>query len=1304
MQIAPPFFAPYRQKKEDFFMYEKKVGKRLLTWVLVLVMTLSLLPLNVLAVEGDPATDGGAAATDDKLHFTKEATLDPQTGEIIVHMEAWATGEVTTSTSTEALDIVLVLDVSGSMKEDFIQEKSEFVPVYNLDKEKTYYVEGYYNYHEVTWCADCNKWTRGCMGASGWHVSLGKYEAKTNADDSNSDHEQLYEYSYTPGQNKLDALKGAVKSFIDNVATKSPGSRISIVKFAGDKSSEVGNDMYFYGNYNRTQIVKKLTAVTTSGAAELKAAVNALNYGGATAADYGIEKAQEALSEADTSHKKVVVLFTDGEPNHQNGFDYSVAAATINTARTMKTDTTIYTIGVFREPDNNVDTYMSSTSSNYPSASAATQITPPYWTVTDGGYDLGDYYKKVNNADDLLKAFETVSSEVTPGTALGSTAVLTDVIAPNCSLVVPPEGTSAITAYTVDKTANRWSTTSTLLEGNAVTVIGQEVLVTGFDYSANCVTATPKPNTSDDYGKKLVVEFKVQNNNYGGTQPTNASAAIKDANGSTVKSVDNPTVPAQVKLPTRTEDYTVSKVYDGEGYDIKENIAGLVTGLVPVNSTNNAYVDLTYTIKDSTGATVGTYTIPAGQTTGTWDGTSDIKTPAGVGDYTYTVTVTGTDKEKTENSGSQNYDAKFSITAKPVTFTGETDTKQWTGSEQSITGITVNGLVAGHNYEGLTYCAKGTTPDTYNGEFSGEPVIKDAEGNVVTTNYQVTKTPGTLTITNSTSTAIVTFKIDGGTWADGGTTDKTAQVTLTNGTGTLAGVTIPTGAADNDHEGAGVWKNASGNEVTLSETTTITGDTTYTLTFKANEVEPTTYVDVTVNYYKDSVTTEADTNCYLDKFIIKNQPVDSTITIGDVELNLFKPTTGGYMNGVQQGTVPYTVQEEDNIINVLYTKEIKPDTILGVLNKYVQKQFNSTYGYPTTAEFTVDAVVTKNVPVITNASEGQIATQELSPVGTYTGTVSLSAGTSKLFGFSGTEDTPLYANTNYQVTVKERDANLSYVTCDTAEYRFNFTTDANGKVNNIQGVTITNTYYYKPTYRPPTPTVVIPDDDALGLNTTDHFAYIVGYGNGEVRPQNNITRAEVATIFFRLLTDDVRDENLTKTNRYSDVAATSWYNTAVSTLSSMGIITGYPDGTFRPNAAITRAEFAAIAARFDNDGDKTAAKFSDIANHWAKDEISIAYNNGWITGYPDGTFGPQRDITRAETMTLVNRVLNRQPETEDDLLPNMTVWTDNANPKAWYYLAVQEATNSHYYKFKTNSKYEKWTELRETRDWTQLEK
>ena len=227
----------------------------------------------------------------------------------------------------------------------------------------------------------------------------------------------------------------------------------------------------------------------------------------------------------------------------------------------------------------------------------------------------------------------------------------------------------------------------------------------------------------------------------------------------------------------------------------------------------------------------------------------------------------------------------------------------------------------------------------------------------------------------------------------------------------------------------------------------------------------------------------------------------------------------------------------------------------------------------------------------------------------------------------------------------------------------------------------------------------------------DHWAYtaikrmytrglMVGVNETTFAPSQELSRAMLAVILYAR----AGQPTVEAANPFTDVPADSWYTDAVIWAAENGIVSGFGDGTFRPNAAITRAEFAAIAARFDNDGDKTAAKFSDIATHWAKDEISIAYNNGWITGYPDGTFGPQRDITRAETMTLVNRVLNRQPETEEDLLPNMTVWTDNANPKAWYYLAVQEATNSHYYEFKTNSQYEKWTELRETRDWTQLEK
>lgn len=240
-------------------------------------------------------------------------------------------------------------------------------------------------------------------------------------------------------------------------------------------------------------------------------------------------------------------------------------------------------------------------------------------------------------------------------------------------------------------------------------------------------------------------------------------------------------------------------------------------------------------------------------------------------------------------------------------------------------------------------------------------------------------------------------------------------------------------------------------------------------------------------------------------------------------------------------------------------------------------------------------------------------------------------------------------------------------------------------------------------HRPkPKPTVEISDDDALGLNNTDHFAYVVGYENGEVQPQNSITRAEVAAIFFRLLEDGIRSENFTHQNDFSDVAADAWYCSSVSTLSRMGIIAGYPDGTFRPNAPITRAEFAAIATRFDNNGDKTPVSFTDIIGHWAEGEITVAANHGWVSGYGDDTFRPQNQITRAETMSLVNRVLKRLPETPADLLPDMITWTDNADTSSWYYLPVQEATNSHYYEFKENSKHEKWTELRETRDWSKL--
>lgn len=219
------------------------------------------------------------------------------------------------------------------------------------------------------------------------------------------------------------------------------------------------------------------------------------------------------------------------------------------------------------------------------------------------------------------------------------------------------------------------------------------------------------------------------------------------------------------------------------------------------------------------------------------------------------------------------------------------------------------------------------------------------------------------------------------------------------------------------------------------------------------------------------------------------------------------------------------------------------------------------------------------------------------------------------------------------------------------------------------------------------------------LNGEDHYAYLLGYEDGTVRPNGSISRAEVATVLFRLLKDDVRMQNLTKDNAYSDVPDTAWYAAAVSTLSKMGVISGYPDGTFRPNAPITRAEFAAMIARFDETAKSADTPFTDISGHWAENAIGKAYGNGWVEGSSKTVFCPESNLTRAETATLLNRVLHRLPEKESDLLANQIVWPDNPET-FWGYLAIQEATNSHEYERKADGVHETQTAKRENRDWS----
>jgi len=212
------------------------------------------------------------------------------------------------------------------------------------------------------------------------------------------------------------------------------------------------------------------------------------------------------------------------------------------------------------------------------------------------------------------------------------------------------------------------------------------------------------------------------------------------------------------------------------------------------------------------------------------------------------------------------------------------------------------------------------------------------------------------------------------------------------------------------------------------------------------------------------------------------------------------------------------------------------------------------------------------------------------------------------------------------------------------------------------------------------------------LNTKEHFAYIKGYGDNTVRPDNYITRAETAEVFFRLLEDSIRDKNLSNENSFTDTDRNAWYNTSVSTLKKLEIVKGITSDLFRPDAYITRGEFAAICARFDNSDFEVTTQFSDVAGHWAEAEIAEAAAHGWIKGYEDGSFRPDEFITRAEAITLINRMTGRTPQKKEDLHKDMIKWIDNGDENAWYYIAVQEATNGHDYIRTAGG--ERWTKLK----------
>ena len=1447
------------------------VRKRGLALLMCICMIFTLLPFSAFA-DGEESynthSETGGVVMDKTVTHVSDDTYK-------VTLEQYVSGSVTPGTTTP-IDAVLVLDVSGSMDEGFGEGDAAYVEEYNPEKNSnyTYYIkDANGSYTGVSWCSKCKEFTDGCTWFFG-HVAGKKYTPMTSAEDIASDHVQFFS-----SNTKITALKSAVNSFIDVIAEDNPTSKIAIVKFAGDKKDTVGNDTYKEGRYtyNYTQIVQNLTEANTDGAASLKAAVNALTASGATAADYGLEKAIDvfgAAGQVPKDRNRVVIMFTDGEPNHDNGFDGRVAKAAIDKAKTLKNESygaSVYTIGIFDGasvgeslPANNdngrTNRYMHLVSSNYPEASSMKD--------TGTGDVTKGFYKVASDANSLGSVFTQLGEAIgKPSIDLGSTAVLTDNIASN---FIAPANVADVKVYTADydgnsKTFGDWED----FPGD-VKISGNAVTVTGFNYSANYVSETQHPGTDNDFGKKLIVEFKItvdRTKTYGGTQPANAGANIT-LDGETIASVGNPQVPVSI-VNGFSASYTNSKTYDGNGFTIKDEFEAMLKKDNIADGEKNDYVNITYTVIDEKGGIVGTYVIEANKTTGTWTaGSAAAITSPDVGTYNYKVTCVVSDVNKENGAASveasgtmtlsiaantglivsgNNYTGKYdgashgeAATANVDGATIEYSTDNgatWTDTVPTIKdvgeiNVTVKASMANYSDATATYTLKVTprtvtlTSETASKPYDGDPLTRpvvtiggdgfvDGEvtdikaiGSVtnvsdspvtntivytttdefVEDNYNITKDEGTLTITKSGELSVnakgYDGKYDGQTHngnvtategatlsysTDGGNTWIATEPTIKN-VGEI-NVTVKASMANYSDATATYTLKVTPRTVTLtSETASKTYDGT-PLTRPVVTVTGDGFVDGEVTDIKatGSVTNVSEgsvTNTIVytttDKFVEDNYnitkaegklsitPLAVTVTAKDYTKYVgekdpaFEATVTGTINN---DTVSYTISREKG--ETAGTYSITP------AGAEAQGNYTVTYNAGTLTINRRPYIPPVNPPItdkitveITGNSDSVVYDGTEHSVKDYTVKISDSRYTEKDFTFSGKAlasgvnagayemglKADQFKNTNARftnvefiikadgvLTITQRPLTITAgsaegiapVTCDKYTVEGLATGDkvdsvkitgiqsepgespnvaSDAVIKNAKGEDVTANY--KITYV----------DGVLKaievLNKEIHFNYVIGYTDGTIRPNNDISRAEVATIFFRLLTDEAREQYTTTAGNFTDVKAGMWCNRAIATLTNMGIIKGYTDGSFQPNKSITRAELATIIARFAK-LDVNTKTFSDINGHWAQKNIELAAGNGWINGYEDGTFRPNNNITRAETFAMINRVLDRQTESVSDLLPTseMNMWSDNMDADAWYYKDVQEATNYHKCDRVGDSVYEKWTEKVPDIDW-----
>lgn len=1196
-------------------MAGKKTGKRLLTWVLVLVMALSLLPLNALAAGGSE-TDSGSG-----MIFTKKLVSDvpDKDGNYTIQMTAQATGKEVETTKPVPMDIVLVLDQSGSMADDF------------------------------------------------------------NGNSTNNN-EARRQY----------AMKAAVNSFIGEVADKystDADHHMAIVTFSDDAETLVD-----------------WTAVDKDGgASELTDKISALSNtpSGATNVGAGMTETQSLMSNAPTgeNRQKTVIVFTDGVPTTRTRFNVDVANKALGIAQNMKNDgVSIYTIGVFSGADikqlygkgcnGNVgdkwgevgflwfgdvadvdrpagNRFLNYLSSNFKNANKI-GLRDASWDIGLVHYDgwkitqnftrtSSDYYKTAADASDLNGIFKTISSMVpAPGDpALDKNTVITDTLSDYFTFALTEDGDVDVKVYAEKSNGDTYDIT------DGITVDGKTVRVTNYDFSEHY------KGIGGEDEETLVIEIKVKPD----TSYTNwgASGEYKTNEGNATVTLPNNEEPiAEAESPkAHVDTYQVTYTFgdtapDGVNppKDPKYYISGQQADVKqPEESSVNAG-DYTYTFngwkngnEDVNGETIpisGNVTL-----TGSWSQTANTAS------YTVNYLWNGEQIQAPTTGDNAMHGDKITITDtsidgytlipgqqtsmtigtgenvlnlnyyKNVTLTANSDTKTYDGTEHTVTGYTAkdnkDNLVEGLTFTGVdSPSASGTDVGEYDVEFSGSAVGAHNKLYIVTA-----VNPGKLTINKRS----VTLTSETASKAYDGTPLTRHEVKVTG---------------DGFADGEGATYNVTG-------TITNVGTTDNTFTYTLNEGTKATNYTITKTEGKLTIT-EA-----------------SAPTPGTFDFNDVIPDDG-------KVTPAITKTVKGNV-----GKNFKEIFAVTVTPKSENAKSTMTPDYYTGEAKVIASKSLKDVPflfkpeVMANAvvPYGELRFTE---AGTYTYTVrEVPGGTSRMS----------YDTTEYTLTIKVV-LNENANTYQVESWQF---TAGNTPLN------IVNTYR---TYHPSTPSKPT-------LNTGDHYAYVMGYPDGTVRPNGSITRAEVSAILFRLLSDETRDEYFTTESSFTDVKAGAWYNNSIATLEKAGVIVDTAKGgAFRPNEAITRAELAAMLAQFSDAKPVKGVKFSDVsAEHWAYEAIAIAAKMGWIEGYPDGTFRPDATITRAEMMTLVNRALERVPSDEDHLLSKRVMLTfPDCKSGDWFYIAVQEATNSHTYERAATEKNgdEQWIALRANRDWTQLEK